>query len=88
MIKVQFLLISLLFLIAGIGLTHYLKNKGLLPNRWIIGVFVFLVVLIPLLILPNLSPVIKQILYLFSGVLSVIFFESSRLKLEQRNQAK
>ncbi|MGM0217943.1 hypothetical protein IGI43_001043 [Enterococcus sp. AZ126] len=88
MMKIQFLLISILFLLAGIALTHYLKKKCLLPNRWIIGLLVFLVILIPLLLLPNLSPAIKQGLYLVSGVLSVIFFESSRLQLEKRNQPK
>ncbi|MBO0440465.1 hypothetical protein [Candidatus Enterococcus ikei] len=86
MTKVLFLTSCILFMGGGLLLTHWLKKKNLLPNRWLIGCLVFLVVLIPNLLFPNLPEIIKQGAYVFSGLLAVVFFESSRLLQEQRNQ--
>ncbi|MFD1900246.1 hypothetical protein [Enterococcus termitis] len=86
MTKILFLVTSLVFIVIGIVLTHYLKKKKWLPNRWLIGCLVFLIALIPSLMFPNMPQGIRQVIYGISGVLAVVFFESSRLAAEQRSQ--
>lgn len=81
--KIIFLSASMVFIIGGLALTHYLKKRNLLPNRWLIGCAVFLVALIPSLLFPNMQEVVKQVIFAISGLLAVVFFESSRLRMEQ-----
>ncbi|MBO0474695.1 hypothetical protein IGL98_002380 [Enterococcus sp. DIV0840] len=83
MTKIVFLTASILFIIIGLLLTHYLKKKNLLPNRWLIGCSVFLIALVPSLLFPTMPEIIKQTIYGISGLLAVVFFESSRLLVEQ-----
>ncbi|EOL46463.1 hypothetical protein [Enterococcus caccae] len=83
MTKILFMAVSILFIIGGLMLTHYLKKKNLLPNRWLIGCSVFLIALIPTLMFPTMSEIIKQVIYGVSGLLAVVFFESNRLQVEK-----
>lgn len=83
MTKIVFMTASVLFIVIGLVLTHYLKKKHLLPNRWVIGCAVFLIALIPTLLFPTMPDGIKQGIYGVSGILAVVFFESSRLLTEQ-----
>ncbi|MGO2100023.1 hypothetical protein [Vagococcus salmoninarum] len=71
------------FVLGGIALTHYLEKKKWLPNRWITGPLVFLIILIPSVILPWLPLFIKQGFYGLSAVLAIVFFETTRLMLER-----
>ncbi|WP_430603498.1 hypothetical protein IGJ02_001020 [Enterococcus sp. DIV0724b] len=86
MTKIVFMVASVLFIVVGLIMTHQLKKKNLLPNRWLIGCSVFLIALIPNLMFPNMPEIIKQGVYGISGLLAVIFFESSRLLVEQKHQ--
>ncbi|WP_086312238.1 hypothetical protein A5821_000002 [Enterococcus sp. 7F3_DIV0205] len=83
MIKIVFMISSILFIVAGLTITHLLKKKNLLPNRWLIGCSVFLIALVPSLLFPTMPELIKQTIYGISGLLAVVFFESSRLLAEQ-----
>ncbi|MGG5343542.1 hypothetical protein [Enterococcus sp. AZ192] len=84
MTKIIFLTASVVFIIVGLFLTHYLKKKNWLPNRWLTGCLVFLIALVPSLLFPNMSDGVRQIIYGVSGILAVVFFESSRLIAEQK----
>lgn len=86
MTKIVFMVASVLFIVVGLIMTHQLKKKNLLPNRWLTGCSVFLIALIPNLMFPNMPEIIKQGVYGISGLLAVIFFESSRLLVEQKHQ--
>lgn len=83
MTKLVFMATSVLFIVVGLIMTHYLKKKDLLPNRWLIGCSVFLIALIPTLLFPTMPEMIKQAFFGISGLLAVVFFESSRLLAEQ-----
>ncbi|MEI5991714.1 hypothetical protein [Enterococcus crotali] len=83
MTKIVFMTASVFFIVVGLILTHYLKKKRLLPNRWLIGCSVFLIALVPSLLFPTMPELIKQAIYSISGLLAVVFFESSRLLVEQ-----
>ncbi|MTD42264.1 hypothetical protein GIX45_27280 [Erwinia sp. CPCC 100877] len=75
------------FILLGVGITHFLEKKQWLPNRWLTGSLVFLVILIPSIILPQLPLGFKQLFYGISALLAVIFFETTRRILE-RNEYK
>lgn len=77
----------LAFILLGVGLTHLLEKKNWLPNRWITGVAVFLITLIPNILFPQLPQEIKGILYGLSALLAIIFFETTR-RLVERNEYK
>lgn len=83
MMKLVVIAAIILFVLGGVGLTRYLEKKKWLPNRWMTGSLVFLIILIPSLILPGLPIAIKQLFYVASGVLAIIFFETTRLMLER-----
>lgn len=86
MTKIVFLSASVLFLAVGLTMTHYLEKKNWLPNRWVIGCSVFLIALIPTLLFPTMPELINQTIYGISGLLAVVFFESSRLLAEQNKR--
>lgn len=83
MLKLLLIIGIIGFVVAGMLLTHYLEKKNWLPNRWLTGALVFLIILIPSILFPNLPMFFKQILYVLSGVLAIIFFETTRLMLER-----
>lgn len=70
------------FVLSGVGFVHFLQKKGLFINRWLFGIASFLVVIIPLTFLKQLPNFFDNIFYLLSGLFAVMFFETSRLKLE------
>ncbi|MCB5953851.1 hypothetical protein [Enterococcus sp. CWB-B31] len=70
------------FILAGVAFTHFLEEKKWLPNRLITGCLVFLIILIPSMLFPQLPLFIKQVLYGVSGILAIVFFETSRKMLE------
>jgi len=83
-------LIYIVFLIAlvlgSVYLTRILMKKFKL-NRWIIGTLAPLVLIVPSIFLENINPVIWNGLLLIFFVLSIMFFEITRYKLEN-NQIK
>lgn len=83
MLKLLLIAGVIAFVLAGFALTHYLEKKKWLPGRWITGPLVFLIILIPSVLVPGLPLVIKQVLYVVSGVLAIVFFETTRLMLER-----
>lgn len=85
MVKYLLIVLIITFVVVGVLLTHYLDQKKCLPNRWLLGLSVFLIVLIPIMIIPTMPSFIKQILYGISALLTIVFFESTRLMLERGN---
>ncbi|MGX7149482.1 hypothetical protein [Enterococcus ureasiticus] len=75
------------FVLLGVGITHLLEKNNWLPNRWITGLLVFLIILVPSMVFPQLPNEIKFVLYFLSGILAVVFFETTRGLLE-RNEYK
>lgn len=73
----------ILFVLACVWWVHFLDKKNKLPNRWLSGFLAFLIVLIPSVMFPTLPIFLKQILYLLCGCFTIMFFETSRLKLER-----
>lgn len=78
------IILMILFILAGVTLVHFLQKKGIHLNRWLFGVSAFLVVLIPEILLPGSPQAMKTVLYLLSGLLAVMFFETGRLLLEKQ----
>ena len=83
MLKLLLIVGIIAFVLAGIALTHYLEKKKWLPSRWITGPLVFLIILIPSVLLPGLPLILKQVIYVLSAVLAIVFFETTRLMLER-----
>lgn len=85
----KFILIAAIigFILLGVGLTHLLEKNNWLPSRWITGCLVFLIILVPSIVFPQLSDPVKIVLYLISGIFAVVFFETTRGLLE-RNEYK
>lgn len=80
-----FLIISffIFLILISVGTVHFLQKKGYFINRWLFGLASFLVVILPLTFLQQLPPFFVKALYLLSGILAVMFFETTRLKLEK-----
>lgn len=82
MLKLILIISIIAFVLVGFWVTHFLEKKQWLPPRIITGILVFLIVLIPSVILPQLPVFVKQILYGLSGILAIVFFETTRTMLE------
>lgn len=77
----------MLLVLTGIAFVHVLKKNNIKVNRWIFGVAAFLIVLLPSIVFGQLPSGIEWMLYIFSALFAVMFFESSRLML-QNNEMK
>lgn len=82
MLKLVLIAAVIGFVLFGFWFTHFLEKKELLPHRIVTGILVFLIVLIPSILLPQLPMIVKQMLYGLSGILAIIFFETTRTMLE------
>ncbi|MEI5993020.1 hypothetical protein [Candidatus Enterococcus mansonii] len=87
MVKLMLILGIIGFILLGVGITHILEKNNWLPSRWITGLLVFLIILVPSIIFPQLPNALKLVLYFCSGLLAVVFFETTRGLLE-RNEYK
>ncbi|MDH6364378.1 putative integral membrane protein [Enterococcus sp. PF1-24] len=83
MIQLLLIIAIIGFILLGVTLTHFLEKKHWLPNRLITGFMVFLIIIIPSILFTELPLIVKWVLYGISGLLAIIFFETSRLMLER-----
>lgn len=80
--KILVIIFFILFVLGSVGFVHLLRKKGWFINRWIFGFASFLVVILPLTFAQQLPSIVVKMLYVFSGVFAIMFFETTRLKLE------
>jgi hypothetical protein len=83
MLKLLLIVAIIGFILLGVGITHFLETRHWLPSRWLTGCLVFLVILIPSVLFPQLPLGVKQLFYGISALLAVIFFETTRGILER-----
>ena len=86
------LIISLYILIVVIAamfpikLTSYMyKKKNILVNRWIYGFAGFLLMILPNLFFDNVPKTLNRIFLIIFFFLIMMFFETSRIKVEKYN---
>lgn len=69
-----------------IKLTSYMyKKKNILVNRWIYGAIGFSIVVLPNLFFDNIPKIINRVLLMVFLFLIMMFFETSRIKVEKYN---
>lgn len=67
-----------------IKLTSYMyKKKNILINRWIYGFTGFLIMILPNLFFDNIPKILNRIFLLIFFFLIMMFFETSRIKVEK-----
>lgn len=81
--RIGIILFLIVWILGGVGLVGWLQKKGIYINRWFFGFGAFLVVLIPSILFPTLPAAISNMLYLLSGLLAIMFFETGRRMLEK-----
>lgn len=84
---VLIILLFMILVLTGIALVHVLRRNGMKVNRWLFGIAAFLIVLIPSVLIGPLPRGIEWTLYVFSALFAVMFFETSRVML-QNNEMK
>lgn len=75
----------IIFIIAMfLGSVYFTKAvlKKFNVNRWIVGGTAPLILIIPSLVFDNINPVVWNILLLIFCVMCIMFFEITRIKLE------
>ena len=80
-IKCLYILGYIALVLGSVHFTKLLMKKFKL-NRWIIGFIAPLVLIIPSILLKNINVVLGNLLSIIFCVLSIMFFEISRYKLE------
>lgn len=88
--KMIFQLVRMIILIGlvliGFYFTHWLLGKGININRWIIGIVIFILVPLPFVFFPNMPKIISYPIFFICGILTIMFFELSRVKLEEMEE--
>jgi len=79
--KILYILFLIVLLLASVYLTRVLLKKYKI-NRWIVGGSAPLVLIIPSLLFNNINPIIWNILSIIFSVMCIMFFEITRIKLE------
>lgn len=89
----KFLIIGLYILIIGIAAmipikftTYLYEKKNILLNRWIYASAGFCLVIIPQFMSESLPTFIEIGLYILFFFLIMMFFETSRINVEKKNQ--
>lgn len=72
----------IVLVLSGVSFVHLLCKKGIFINRWYFGFGAFLIILIPSFFFQQVYSVISIVFYLISSILAIMFFETTRLKLE------
>jgi hypothetical protein len=83
-------IVYIVFLIAVVLGSVYLTKKLLKKfniNRWIVGGISPLILIVPSLVFKDINPIVWNILLLIFSVMCIMFFEITRIKLEN-NQIK
>lgn len=81
LVKIVYILFLMILLLGSVFLTRFI-NKRFKINRWIIGFSAPLVIIVPSLIFKNINNIIMGILYVIFAVMCIMFFEITRMKLE------
>lgn len=72
--------------LTGFYLTHWMMKKGIKVNRWIIGIAIFLLIPLPFVFFPGMPKLLSYPIFFICGVLTIMFFELTRLKLEEMEE--
>lgn len=81
LLKIIYIPTLMILFLVSIFFTRVM-NKRFKINRWIIASTAPLVIIIPSLIFENISSIVLNILYLIFAVMCIMFFELTRIKLE------
>ncbi|MCA9765594.1 MAG: hypothetical protein KC455_04155 [Carnobacterium sp.] len=84
MLRIVVLIIFFIALIlTGVSLVHGLQKKRIYINRWYFGFGAFFIILIPNFLFQNIPLILTTISYLISAIFTIMYFETTRLKLEK-----